>query len=43
MHLHDKMDEVRDKHLETLIRGQSETLELLKQQLATLSRQLKEE
>jgi uncharacterized membrane protein len=37
MHLHDKLDDVREKQLEALIRGQTETLELLKQQVASLS------
>jgi uncharacterized membrane protein len=37
MHLHDKLDEVREQQLEALIRGQSETIELLKQQVAALA------
>ena len=40
MHLHDKLDEVRERELEALIRGQSETIDLLKQQIATLSDRL---
>ncbi|MFI4934074.1 MAG: DUF1003 domain-containing protein [Caulobacterales bacterium] len=42
MHLHDKLDAVRERELEVLIRGQGETIDLLKQQIAALSRQLKE-
>src|SRR6185312_6577671 len=37
MHLHDKLDQVREQQLEALIRGQTETIELLKQQVAALS------
>jgi uncharacterized membrane protein len=40
MHLHDKLDSVREQQLEVLIRGQTETIELLKQQVAALSKQL---
>jgi uncharacterized membrane protein len=40
MHLHDKLDEVREQQLERLIRGQTETIELLKQQVAALSERL---
>ncbi|HVM99449.1 MAG TPA: DUF1003 domain-containing protein [Caulobacteraceae bacterium] len=36
MHLHDKLDAVRERELEVLIRGQSETIDLLKQQVASL-------
>ena len=37
MHLHDKLDQVREQQLEALIRGQTETIELLKQQVAALT------
>ena len=37
LHLHDKLDAVREEQLEALIRGQTETLELLKQQVAALT------
>jgi len=37
LHLHDKLDQVREEQLEALIRGQTETIELLKQQVAALS------
>jgi uncharacterized membrane protein len=37
LHLHDKLDAVREEQLEALIKGQTETLELLKQQVAALS------
>ena len=40
MHLHDKLDAVRERELEVLIRGQSETIELLKQQVAVLTREI---
>src|SRR5215467_4473280 len=40
MHLHDKLDEVRERELESLIRGQTETIELLKQQVAALSERM---
>ena len=39
MHLHDKLDAVREQQLEALIKGQGETIELLKQQIAVLVRQ----
>ena len=39
LHLHDKLDAVREQQLEALIKGQSETIELLKQQIAALVRQ----
>ena len=39
LHLHDKLDSVREHQLEVLIKGQSETIELLKQQIAALVRQ----
>jgi uncharacterized membrane protein len=42
MHLHDKLDAVRERELESLIRGQSETLELLKAQVASLAKDLEE-
>jgi uncharacterized membrane protein len=42
MHLHDKLDSMRERELEGLIKGQTETLELLKQQVAALSRQIGE-
>ena len=38
MHLHDKLDAVRERELESLIRGQSETIELLKQQVSRLAK-----
>lgn len=37
LHLHDKLDAVREEQLEALIRGQTETIELLKQQVAALT------
>lgn len=40
MHLHDKLDAVRERELESLIQGQTETLELLKQQVAALTKQI---
>ncbi|HUZ13856.1 MAG TPA: DUF1003 domain-containing protein [Caulobacteraceae bacterium] len=40
MHLHDKLDAVREQQLGTLVRGQSETIELLKQQIAALATRL---
>jgi uncharacterized membrane protein len=40
MHLHDKLDAVRERELESLIRGQTETIELLKNQVATLTDRL---
>ena len=40
LHLHDKLDAVREQQLEALIRGQSETIELMKQQVAALSERL---
>ena len=40
MHLHDKLDAVREGELEKLIRGQTETIELLKQQVAALTREI---
>ena len=40
MHLHDKLDAVREQQLDALIRGQNETLELLKQEIAGLRREL---
>jgi uncharacterized membrane protein len=40
MHLHDKLDAMRERELEALIQGQSETIELLKQQIAGLSKSL---
>jgi len=40
MHLHDKLDQMRERELEALIRGQGETIELLKQQIAGLSREI---
>ena len=40
MHLHDKLDAVREGELEALIQGQSQTLELLRQQVAALTRQM---
>jgi uncharacterized membrane protein len=43
MHLHDKLDEVREKQLEALIRGQTETIDLLKQQVAALSDRMSSE
>jgi len=42
MHLHDKLDAVREHQLESLIKGQSETLELLRRQVATLAERMKE-
>jgi uncharacterized membrane protein len=42
MHLHDKLDAVRERELEALIRGQSETIELLKQQVTSLAKDFKE-
>jgi uncharacterized membrane protein len=42
MHLHDKLDSMRERELEGLIKGQTETLELLKQQVAALSKQINE-
>jgi len=33
MHLHDKLDSMRERELENLIKGQTETIELLKQQV----------
>jgi uncharacterized membrane protein len=42
MHLHDKLDAVRERELEALIRGQSETIELLKQQIAQLAREIEQ-
>jgi uncharacterized membrane protein len=40
MHLHDKLDAVREGELEKLVRGQTETMELLKQQIAHLSQRI---
>jgi uncharacterized membrane protein len=40
MHLHDKLDAVRERELESLIKGQTETIELLKQQVAALSQRM---
>jgi uncharacterized membrane protein len=40
MHLHDKLDAMRERELEALIQGQSQTIELLKQQIAGLSKAL---
>jgi uncharacterized membrane protein len=40
MHLHDKLDAVREHELEALIKGQSETIELLRQQVVALSRRM---
>ena len=40
MHLHDKLDSMRERELENLIKGQTETIELLKQQVAALSKQI---
>src|ERR1700721_1071532 len=37
MHLHDKLDSMRERELESLIKGQTETIELLKQQGAARS------
>ena len=37
LHLHDKLDAVREQQLESLIKGQTETIDLLKQQVAALS------
>jgi uncharacterized membrane protein len=42
MHLHDKLDSMRERELEGLIKGQTETIELLKQQVAALSKQISE-
>ncbi|HZZ90390.1 MAG TPA: DUF1003 domain-containing protein [Caulobacteraceae bacterium] len=42
MHLHDKLDAVRERELESLIRGQTETIELLKRQIAGLAKDLEE-
>jgi uncharacterized membrane protein len=39
LHLHDKLDAVREHQLEALIKGQGETIELLKQQIAALVKQ----
>ena len=38
MNLHDKLDAMRERELLELIKGQGETLELLRQQVETLSR-----
>jgi len=43
LHLHDKLDALREEQLEALIRGQTETLELLKQQVASLSARMANE
>jgi uncharacterized membrane protein len=43
MHLHDKLDELREQQLEALIRGQTETIELLKQQVSALSARMANE
>ena len=43
MHLHDKLDAVREQQLEALIKGQTETIELLKQQVAGLSERIAKE
>jgi uncharacterized membrane protein len=40
MNLHDKLDALREQQLEQLIRGQTETIELLKQQIADLGSRL---
>ena len=40
LHLHDKLDAVRERELEHLIQGQTQTIDLLKQQIATLSERL---
>jgi uncharacterized membrane protein len=40
MHLHDKLDSMRERELEGLIKGQTETIELLKQQVAALSQRI---
>ncbi len=40
MHLHDKLDAVRERELESLIQGQSQTIDLLKGQIAALSDRL---
>jgi uncharacterized membrane protein len=40
IHLHDKLDAVREHELEALIKGQSETIELLRQQVAALARDI---
>ncbi|HEY1752127.1 MAG TPA: DUF1003 domain-containing protein [Caulobacteraceae bacterium] len=40
MHLHDKLDAMREQQLETLIKGQGETIELMRQQVAALSQQM---
>ena len=42
MHLHDKLDGVRERELESLIRGQTETIELLKQQVSTLTKEFED-
>jgi uncharacterized membrane protein len=42
MHLHDKLDAVREDQLAALIKGQGETLELLRQQVAALSQRIAE-
>ncbi len=43
LQLHRKMDHMREQQLEELIRGQGETLELLRGQVAALSEKLAEE
>ena len=40
LHLHDKLDAVREQQLEALIKGQTETIDLLKQQVAALTARL---
>jgi uncharacterized membrane protein len=40
LHLHDKLDAVREQQLESLIKGQTETIDLLKQQVAALSERI---
>jgi uncharacterized membrane protein len=42
MHLHDKLDAVREDQLAALVKGQGETLELLRQQVAALSQRIEE-
>jgi uncharacterized membrane protein len=43
LHLHDKLDAVREQQLESLIKGQTETIELMKQQVAALSERIAKE
>lgn len=42
MHLHDKLDAMRDQELMEMIRGQNETLDLLRSQVATLAEKVAE-